>query len=30
MNHSRSAETADHKEAASAFVQKRKPAFVGR
>jgi 2-(1,2-epoxy-1,2-dihydrophenyl)acetyl-CoA isomerase len=30
IHHSRSAETADHKEAASAFVQKRKPAFVGR
>jgi len=29
MHHSRSADTADHKEAAKAFVEKRKPAFVG-
>jgi 2-(1,2-epoxy-1,2-dihydrophenyl)acetyl-CoA isomerase len=30
FHHSRTGETADHKEAAAAFVQKRKPAFVGR
>ena len=30
LHHSRCAETADHKEAARAFVEKRKPAFVGR
>lgn len=30
MHHSRCGETADHKEAAAAFVQKRKPVFVGR
>jgi 2-(1,2-epoxy-1,2-dihydrophenyl)acetyl-CoA isomerase len=30
IHHSRSGETADHKEAAAAFVQKRKPAFAGR
>ena len=30
LHHSRCGETADHKEAAAAFVQKRKPAFVGR
>ena len=29
IHHSRSGETADHKEAAKAFVEKRKPAFVG-
>ena len=29
MHHSRSGDTADHKEAAKAFVEKRKPAFVG-
>jgi 2-(1,2-epoxy-1,2-dihydrophenyl)acetyl-CoA isomerase len=29
MHHSRAGETADHKEAAKAFVEKRKPAFVG-
>ena len=29
MHHSRSGETADHKEAAKAFVEKRKPAFSG-
>jgi 2-(1,2-epoxy-1,2-dihydrophenyl)acetyl-CoA isomerase len=30
MNHSRSSETTDHKEAAKAFVEKRKPVFVGQ
>lgn len=30
LHHSRCGETADHKEASSAFVQKRKPVFVGR
>jgi 2-(1,2-epoxy-1,2-dihydrophenyl)acetyl-CoA isomerase len=30
MNHSRSSETADHKEAAKAFVEKRKPVFAGQ
>ena len=29
IHHTRSGETADHKEAAKAFVEKRKPAFVG-
>ena len=29
MHHSRSGETADHKEAAIAFVEKRKPVFSG-
>ena len=29
IHHSRSGETADHKEAAKAFVEKRKPAFAG-
>jgi len=29
IHHSRAGETADHKEAAKAFVEKRKPAFVG-
>ena len=29
MHHSRSGETADHKEAAKAFVEKRKPVFGG-
>jgi 2-(1,2-epoxy-1,2-dihydrophenyl)acetyl-CoA isomerase len=29
IHHSRSGETADHKEAAKAFVEKRKPAFSG-
>jgi 2-(1,2-epoxy-1,2-dihydrophenyl)acetyl-CoA isomerase len=29
FHHSRAAETADHKEAAKAFVEKRKPAFQG-
>ena len=30
MHHSRSGETADHKEAAKAFVEKRRPAFQGQ
>ena len=30
LHHSRCTETADHKEAARAFVEKRKPVFVGR
>ena len=30
IHHSRSGETADHKEASKAFVEKRKPVFVGR
>ena len=30
LHHSRCAETADHKEASKAFVEKRKPAFAGR
>jgi 2-(1,2-epoxy-1,2-dihydrophenyl)acetyl-CoA isomerase len=30
MHHSRASETADHKEAAKAFVEKRKPAFQGQ
>jgi 2-(1,2-epoxy-1,2-dihydrophenyl)acetyl-CoA isomerase len=30
MHHTRAAETADHKEAANAFVEKRKPAFRGQ
>jgi 2-(1,2-epoxy-1,2-dihydrophenyl)acetyl-CoA isomerase len=29
LHHSRTGETADHKEAAKAFVEKRKPVFVG-
>jgi 2-(1,2-epoxy-1,2-dihydrophenyl)acetyl-CoA isomerase len=29
MHHTRAGETADHKEAAKAFVEKRKAAFVG-
>jgi 2-(1,2-epoxy-1,2-dihydrophenyl)acetyl-CoA isomerase len=29
MHHSRCSDTADHKEAASAFVEKRKPSFAG-
>jgi len=29
IHHSRSGETADHKEAAKAFVEKRKPVFAG-
>jgi 2-(1,2-epoxy-1,2-dihydrophenyl)acetyl-CoA isomerase len=29
MHHSRCADTADHKEAAKAFVEKRKPQFAG-
>jgi len=30
IHHSRAGETADHKEAAMAFVEKRKPAFRGQ
>jgi 2-(1,2-epoxy-1,2-dihydrophenyl)acetyl-CoA isomerase len=30
IHHSRSGETADHKEAAKAFVEKRKPVFQGQ
>ena len=30
MHHTRAGETADHKEAANAFVEKRKPAFQGQ
>ncbi len=30
MHHTRAGETADHKEAANAFVEKRKPVFQGR
>ena len=30
IHHSRSGDTADHKEAAKAFVEKRKPAFQGQ
>lgn len=29
-NHTNSADTADHKEAAAAFVEKRKPSFIGK
>ena len=29
-NHTNSAATADHKEAAAAFVEKRKPVFTGQ
>ena len=29
IHHSRSGETADHQEAAKAFLEKRKPAFQG-
>ena len=30
LHHSRCSETADHKEAANAFVEKRKPMFQGK